>query len=63
MMGVKRTWRGLLSMSASDPKRTCANDLDARGAGPAATVCTPVIAARWPIPLIRRVLLDIQVVK
>ena len=33
------------------PIRLATNDLGARGAGPAATVCTPVIAARRPIPV------------
>jgi hypothetical protein len=33
------------------PIRLAANDLGARGAGPAATVCIPVIAARRPIPV------------
>jgi hypothetical protein len=33
------------------PIRLATNDLGARGAGPAATVCTRVIAARRPIPV------------
>jgi len=33
------------------PIRLATNDLGARGAGPAGPVCTPIIAARRPIPV------------
>ena len=33
------------------PIRLATNDLGARGAGPAATVCIPIIAAQRPIPV------------